>query len=343
MGTRGQGSRDQGAMMFNSLVLRRASRLLSAAVLALAAGTAQAQSAYPNRPIRMVVPVAAGGNVDLIARAIAEPLSRALGHPITVDNRPSAASLVGTQLVAKAPPDGYTLLAHSNTFVSAPAITANPGYDPVKDFAAITYTCRIPMVLVINPANPAQSVADLIALAKTKPGEIAYASSGNGSTGHIAAELFSRAAGIKLLHVAYKGNAQSIVDVMAGQVPIMFDQVSTSAQYINSGKLRPLAVTTNTRSSILPNVPTLDEAGLKGFDDSTWNGLFAPAGTPPEIVARLRTEVAKILKSPELLKRFGDRGIDLLASNSAEEFSAYVRTETARYVKLAHDANIKAD
>jgi len=315
---------------------------VAAGLLACAAG-ALAQAPWPNRPIRMLVPVAPGGNVDIIARAIAEPLSKALGQTVTVENRPSAASLVGTQMVAKAPPDGYTLLAHSNTFVSAPAITVNPGYDPVKDFAAITLTCRIAMVLVVNPGSPAQSVNDLIALAKAKPGELAYASSGNGSTGHIAAELFSRAAGIKMLHVAYKGNAQSVVDVMAGQVPMMFDQVSTSAQYIQSGKLRPLAVTTITRAAILPNVPTLDEAGLKGFNDSTWNGLLAPAGTPPEIVARLRAEVAKILKTPELVKRFGDRGIDLVASNSPEEFAAYVRDETARYVKLAHDANIKPD
>ncbi len=316
--------------------------VLAVGLLALAA-SGYAQSTYPNRPIRMFVPVAAGGNVDIIARTIAEPLSRALGQPVTVENRPSAASLIGTQLVAKSPPDGYTLLAQSNTFVSAPAVTANPGYDPVKDFAAITLTCRIAMVLVTGPANHIQSVADLIALARAKPGEIAYATSGNGSTGHIAAELFSRAAGVKMLHVAYKGNAQSVVDVIAGQVPVMFDQVSTSAQYIVSGKLRALAVTTPTRTAILPNVPTLDEAGLKGFSDSTWNGLLAPAGTPPEIVARLRMEVAKILKDPELVKRFGDHGIDLEVSNTPEEFNAYIRSETARYVKLAHDANIKAD
>lgn len=299
--------------------------------------------AYPSRPIRIVVPVAPGGNVDLIARAIAEPLSRALGQTVTVENRPSAASLVGTQLVAKAPADGYTLLAHSNTFVSAPAIVVNPGYDPVKDFAGITFTCKIPMVLVLNPSAPARSVQELIALAKAKPGELAYASSGNGSTGHIAAELFSRSAGVRLLHVAYKGNAQSVVDVMAGQVPMMFDQVSTAIPYIRSGKLRPLAVTTLTRSASLPDVPTLDESGLKGFEDSTWNGLLAPAGTSPEVLSRLQQEVAKIVRSPELQKRFGERGIDMIASASPEEFSAAVRTETARYAKLAKDANIKAD
>jgi tripartite-type tricarboxylate transporter receptor subunit TctC len=328
---------------FAGCMHRSARVTLAAAVLALGSASGHAQSAYPNRPIRMIVPVAPGGNVDIIARTIADPLARALGQPVTVENRPSAASLIGTQLVAKSAPDGYTLLAHSNTFVSAPAVTVNPGYDPVKDFAGVTLTCRIAMVLVASPALPVRTVADLIALAKARPGEIAYASSGNGSTGHVAAELFSRSAGIRMLHVPYKGNAQSVVDVIAGQVPVMFDQVSTSAQYIQSGKLRALAVTTGTRAGILPNVPTLDEAGLKGFEDSTWNGLLAPAGTPPEILARLRQEVAKILTNPELVKRFGDRGIDLAVSNTPEEFSAYVRDETARYVKLAHDANIKPD
>ena len=312
------------------------------AVCALWSAACVAQG-YPNRAIRIIVPVAAGGNVDLIARAIAEPLSKALGQTITVENRPSAASLVGTQLVAKAAPDGYTLLAHSNTFVSAPAITANPGYDPVKDFAPISFTCKIPMVLVVTPGNPAQSVQEFIAQLKAKPGEIAYASSGNGSTGHIAAELFSRAAGVKMLHVPYKGNAQSLVDVMAGQVPMMFDQVSTSVPHIQTGKLRPLAVTTMTRSIVLPNVPTLDEAGLKGFDDSTWNGVFAPAGTPPKILARLQQEVAKIVWSPELQKRFGERGIEMISSASPDEYATVIRTETARYVKLAREANIKAD
>jgi tripartite-type tricarboxylate transporter receptor subunit TctC len=314
---------------------------LVAAVLAVNCAPASAQ--YPNRTIRIVVPLAAGGNVDLIARAIAEPLSKALGQQVIVENRPGAAALVGTQLVAKALPDGYTLLAHANTFASAAVINANPGYDPVKDFAGISLTCKIPMVMVVHPGVPAQTAQEFIALLKSKPGELAYATSGNGSTGHIAAELFSRAAGVKMLHVPYKGNSQSLVDVMAGQVPMMFDQVSTSIQHVASGKLRPLAVSTMTRSVALPNVPTLNEAGLTGFEDSTWNGLFAPAGTPPEILARLQQEVAKIVRSPELQKRFGERGIEMIASNSPAEFSDYVRNETARYVKLARDANIKAD
>ena len=302
----------------------------------------QAQT-YPNRTIRIVVPLAAGGNVDLIARAVAEPLSKALGQQVIVENRPGAAALVGTQLVAKAAPDGYTLLAHANTFVSAAVINANPGYDPVKDFAGISLTCKIPMVMVVHPAVPAQTAQEFIALLKTKPGELAYATSGNGSTGHIAAELFSRAAGVKMLHVPYKGNAQSLVDVMAGQVPMMFDQVSTSIQPVASGRLRPLAVTTLTRSISFPNVPTLDEAGLKGFEDSTWNGLMAPAGTPPEILVRLQQEVAKLVRGADLQKRFGERGIEMIASGTPGEFSEYIKRETARYVKLAREANIKAD
>ena len=208
--------------------------------------------------------------------------------------------------------------------------------------AAQAYPTRT--IRIIMPLAPGGNV-DLmfIALLKAKPGELAYATSGNGSTGHIAAALFSRAAGVEMLYVPYKGNAQSLVDVMAGQVPMMFDQVSTSIQHVASGKLRPLAVTTLTCSVSFPNVPTLDEAGLKGFEDSTWNGLFAPAGTPPEILARLQQEVAKIVRGPELQKRFGERGIEMIASSTPAEFTDYVRSETARYVKLGREANIRAD
>jgi tripartite-type tricarboxylate transporter receptor subunit TctC len=298
---------------------------------------------YPNRPVRIVVPVAAGGNVDIIARALAEQLSTAMGQPFVVENRPGASSLLGTQLVARAPADGYTLLAISNTYVSAPAIVASPGYDPVADFAPVSLTCRIPMVLVVNPNSPARSVQELIALARAKPGELSYATSGNGSTGHIAAEVFSRSAGVKLLHVPYKGNAQSIVDVVGGQVAMMFDQVSTSVSQIQSGKLRALGVTTLARSPLLPNVPTLDESGLRGYEDVTFNAIMAPAGTPREIVARLHAEIARAWRSPVLQKRFAERGIELAASSSPEEFSAYVKSEVARYARLAREANIKAE
>jgi len=199
------------------------------------------------------------------------------------------------------------------------------------------------MVMEVNPGVPAHSVREFIALAKAKPGAISYASSGIGSTGHIAAELFSQKAGIKLLHVPYKGNAQSIVDVVGGQVAMMFDQVSTSVQQIATGKLRPLGVSTRVRSEILPNVPTIDESGLPGYEDATINAIFAPIGTPKEIVQKLHAEVVKAVHNPETVKRFGERGIVMVSSPSTEEFTAYVKRETARYVKLVKDAGITAE
>jgi tripartite-type tricarboxylate transporter receptor subunit TctC len=317
-----------------------------ACILLAAASNASAQAPavqYPVKPVRIIVPVAAGGNVDIVARTFAQRFTESLGHQIIVDNRPSASSLVGTQLVAKAPPDGYTVLAIANTFASAPGIVTSAGYDPVKDFAGISLTARIPMVLVVNPSLPVRSVQELIALAKKRPGELSYASSGTGSTGHIAAELFSRQAGIKMLNVPYKGNAQSLVDLIGGQVMVMFDQISTSAPHIKGAKLRALGVTTRTRAALLPDLPTIDESGVRGFEDVTFNGLVVPAGTPGAIVGRLHAEVAKVVKLPEVRKRFDEQGIELAASPSPEAFTAYIKAEVAKYAKLAKEAGIKAD
>jgi tripartite-type tricarboxylate transporter receptor subunit TctC len=318
-------------------------------VLALVAAlpiTAQAQDTanYPNRSIKIIVPVAPGGTVDMVARSIAEALTKSLGQQVIVENKPGASSLLGTNFVAKAAPDGYTLLAHSTTFVTAPVLLKNAGYDPFKDFIPITVTCQIPMVLVVNPDKiAARNVKDFIALAKAQPKFYAYASSGNGSTGHIAAELFANAAGVSYLHVPYKGNAQSMVDLLGGQIPFMFDQVSTSAQYILSGKIAAIGVTSKTRSAILPNVPTLDASGLTGFEDTTFNGLFAPAGTPAPIINRLHTELTKILQSPELVKQFMAKGVELGASPTPEQFKQYLEQQTSRYRELARSANIAAD
>jgi len=305
---------------------------------------AQDSANYPTRSIKIIVPVAPGGTVDIVARAIAEALTRSLGQQVIVENKPGASSLLGTNLVAKSAPDGYTLLAHSTTFVTAPVLLKNTGYDPLKDFIPITVTCQIPMVLVVNSDKiAARNVKDFIALAKAQPKFYAYASSGNGSTGHIAAELFSSAAGVSYLHVPYKGNAQSMVDLLGGQIPFMFDQVSTSAQYILSGKIAAIGVTSKKRSAILPNVPTLDESGLTGFEDSTFNGLFAPAGTPAPIVNRLHAEVSKILQSPDLVKQFMAKGVELGASPTPEQFKQYLAQQTTRYQELARSANIIAD
>ncbi|MBI3915718.1 MAG: tripartite tricarboxylate transporter substrate binding protein [Betaproteobacteria bacterium] len=323
---------------------------LSCAAVLVAAQSVLAQTpppgagqTYPSRPVRIVVPFAPGGNVDLVARAVARPLSAGLGQQVIVENRPGSSGLVATHLVAKAVPDGYTLLAMANTFAVVPSLISNPGYDPLKDFAGISLTCLVPQVLVVNPALPARTVKELVALAKARPGEISYASAGVGGTGHIAAELFNRHTGLKMLHVPYKGNAQAIVDVISGQVTMMFDQVSTSLGHIQSGKLRPLAVTSVKRSPLLPSIPTVDESGVRGYEDTTFNGLMAPAGTPRAILVRLNAEVAKAVQQPLLRKRFLELGVELTASASPEAFTAYVKAEFEKKAKLAREAGIRME
>jgi tripartite-type tricarboxylate transporter receptor subunit TctC len=315
----------------------------SAFILCCALAAAAGAQQYPNRAIRIVVPLAPGGNVDIVARALAQSLGESLGQQIVVDNRPGASSLVGTQLVAKAAPDGYTLLAMANTFATVPSLMANPGYDPLKDFNGVSLTCLVPMVLVVNPALPVRSAKELVQLAKARPGQLSYASAGTGSTGHIAAELFNRHAGIKMLHVPYKGNSQAIIDVIAGHVTIMYDQISTSAPYINSGKLRGLAVTSLKRSPMFPQLPTVDESGVPKFEEVTFNGIVAPAGTPREVLARLNAEIAKSVRAPELHRRYLERGIELTASGSPDEFSAYIKAEFEKKAKLARETGIKIE
>ena len=320
--------------------------ILAAAVslLALLAPGICAQPAdYPSKPIRIIVPVAAGGNQEITIRAVAEEMSKGLGQPMLIEARPSASGLVGSQVVARSAPDGYTLLSVSNTFVRAAIMVANAGYDPIKEFVAVTQVSRTPMVLVVSPSLPAHSIKELVALAKEKPGQLSYATAGIGSTGHVAAEMFSRAAGIRMLHVPYKGNSQALVDVLGGQVPVMFDQVSTSVAQVRAGKLRAIGVTTRTRSPLFPEVPTVEESGVPGFEDVTWNGLMAPAGTPREIVERVRAEAARAVRVPELRARFLERGIELAGSASADEFAAYVRSEFAGFSKLAKDAKLKVE
>jgi len=299
--------------------------------------------AYPTKPVKIVVPLVPGGNQDIVARAVAEELSRGLGQQVIVENRPGQSAIIGTQFVKASSPDGYTLLSVAVTFARVPGIVAAAGYDPRTDFTGVSLVCRIPQMLVVNPGFPARSVQELVALARSKPGEISYASSGNGSTGHVAAELFMRMTGVKLLHVMYKGNAQAIVDVMGGQVAMMFDQVSTSAGHIRGGKLRALGVTTLARSPLFPEVPTLHEAGLANYEDVTWNGIVAPAGTPREIVGRLYAEISKAINQAEFRRRYAERGIDLMASASPEEFSSYIRSEAEAFVKLVKEAGIKAE
>ena len=321
--------------------MKHACLLVAATLVTAYSANLQGQT-YPARPLRIIVPLVPGGNLDIVARAVAQRLGEGLGQQVIVENRPGASSLVGTQFVAKSAPDGYTLLAMANTFASVPAVIANPGYDPVRDFTGVTMTCKVAQVLVVNPSLPVKSVKELVALAKARPGELSYASSGNGSTGHFAAELFNQKAGLKMLHVPYKGNAQALVDIIAGQVMMMYDQVSTSGPLVKAGKLRALAVTSSTRSSLFPDLPTIDEAGVKGYEAITFNGLLAPAGTPREVLSRLQGEVAKAVAAPALRNTFLDRGVELTASSSPDEFTSYVRNEVVASARLARSAGIIA-
>ena len=318
--------------------------------VATAVSTAHAQNpstssgqAYPSKQIRIVVPLAPGGNLDIVARAVAAQVGEGFGQQVIVENRPGASSLVGTQFVAKAPADGYTLLAIANTFATVPSLMRNPGYDALKDFTGVSLTCLVPQVLVVTRTMPVRSVKDLIALGKARPGQLAYGTSGAGSTGHIAAELLSLQSGIKMLHIPYKGNSAAIIDVIAGNVQLMFDQVSTSKPYVDSGKLRALGVTSLKRSPLFPDVPTIDESGLKGYEEITFNGLIAPAGTPREALTRLHAEVSRVVRLPELRKRYIERGIELTASASPDDFTAYIKAEFDKKARLAREAGIRIE
>ena len=317
---------------------------LAAILLSTLAATAWGQTApYPAKLVRIVNPVAPGGNQDIVARAYAEQLSRNLGQQFVVESRPGASAIVGTRFVKSASADGYTLLAISNTFARTPTMIKEAGYDPLKDFAAVSMTSDTPLVFAINPTLPVRTVKEFIALAKQRPGEISSGSSGSGSTGHVAAEMFSRQAGIKLLHIQYKGAAPAVIDLVGGHVMLRFDQVSTSLPHIRSGKLRALGVTTLKRSALLPETPTIDEAGLPGFQDSTFNGLMAPAGTPRAVLERLRAEVAKTAAVTELRNRYNEMGIELVSSATPEEFGGFLRKHVEEFIKLAWDAGLTAN
>jgi tripartite-type tricarboxylate transporter receptor subunit TctC len=317
---------------------------MAALLLCGAASSGWSQpAAYPVKVVRIVNPVAPGGNQDVTARAFAEQMTRMFGQQVIVENRPGSAAVVGTRYVKTSPPDGYTLLAISNTFARVPTLVSDAGYDPLKDFAPISQTSDVPLVLVVTPALPAKSVKELIALAKSRPGELTSASSGVGSTGHVAAEMFSRRAGIKMLHVQYKGAAPAVVDLVGGHVMLRFDQVTTSLAHINSGKLRALGVTTRTRSPVLPDVPTIHEAALPGFDDSTFNGLIAPAGTPRPVIERLREAVVKAAGTTEMRERFLAQGIELVGSASPDAFAAFLRKQVDEFALLAREAGMIAN
>jgi tripartite-type tricarboxylate transporter receptor subunit TctC len=316
--------------------------LFGGLVLALVAPLAGAQ-AWPAKPIKWVVPFAPGGTTDILARTVGEKLALALGQPVIIENKPGAGGGVGAEFVARAASDGYTIMGGT---ISTHAINAslykNLPYDPVKDFVPIVLLARVPNMLVVNPDVPAKNVAELIVLLKANPGKYTFASSGNGTSQHLSGELFKSMSGTDMQHIPYKGSPPALQDVMGGQVTMTFDNITTAWPLAKSGKLRALAVTTATRSSIAPDVPTLSESGLPGFEVGSWQGVFAPAGTPPDIVRRLNAEIVRILGLPDVKEKLAGLGAELVG-NTPEEFAVLVKAEVVKWADVVRKSGAKVD
>ena len=318
------------------------SMMLAGATLAIVSVSAFAQS-WPVRPIRLIVPFAPGGGVDLTARVIAPKLSEALGQTVVVENRGGAGGLIGVDLGAKASPDGYTVVIGTiGNIAIAPHLQSKMPYDPQKDLVPISQLANALNVMVINPSVKATTVKEFIELAKKEGSNISYGSSGSGATDHLAGEVFNTLAGLKMTHIPYKGGAPAMIDLVGGQVQVIFATVSTAISSIQGGKVRALGMTGNQRYESLPEVPTIAEAGLASFDVNGWYGLYAPAGTPKDIITRLNAEVVRILAMPDVKARLLDAGI-IATSSSPEAFAAYTQAETKRWAKVVKDANIKTE
>ena len=322
--------------------MNRIIRALAALAMAAVATLAQGQ-AYPAKPVRIVVPFPAGGTTDILAREVAARLSQTLGQPVVVDNRPGAGGNIGAELVAKSPADGYTFLMGTvGTHAINASLYSKLPYDHVRDFAPVILVAGVPNVLEVNPSVPVNSVQELIAYAKANPGKLNFASSGSGTSIHLAGELFKVMTGVQMAHVPYKGSAPALADLAGGQVQLMFDNLPSSLQLIKGGKLRALAVTSAQRSSALPDLPTVAEAGLPGFEATSWFGLLAPAGTPPEVVARINGEVAKWLASPEAKDKLAAQGA-IAAGGSADDFTRHIAAETAKWQKVVKESGAKVE
>ena len=316
--------------------------LLAAAALAtLSSGSAMAQ-AWPARPISLIVPFPAGGTTDVLARAVGVELSKSLGQPVLIESKPGAGATLGADFVAKAKPDGYTLLMGAVHHTIATSVYKKLPYDFQKDLLPITTVALVPNVLVVNAAMPAKNVGELLALAKASPGKFTFGSAGNGTAHHLIGAQFEAMGGVQLLHVPYKGSGPLVTDLLGGPITMSFDTITPVLPHIRAGKLRALAITTNKRSPALPDVPTLDEAGLKGFNLGTWFGVMAPVGTPKEIVVRLNTELVKIIRSPEFKKRMDDIGAEPIG-NTPEQMGQQIKEDTERFAKLVKDAKVTLD
>lgn len=315
--------------------------LACAAVCAAASGLATAQD-YPNKPVKLVVPYPPGGPTDIVARVVAQKLQEQMGQPFVIDNKPGAGANTGAEAVARSAPDGYTLLVATTAHAINPSLFSKLTYQLLKDLTPVSQLTSGPLVIVANPALPAQNIQELIALAKGKSGGLNFGSSGNGQSTHLSAELFSAMAGVKMSHVPYKGSAPALTDVMAGQTDLMFDTMLSAMPHVKAGKLKALAVTSSQRSPVAPNIPTVAESGLPGYEAIAWNGILAPAGTPKEVIARLNTELRKVLENPDVRQRFEAQGF-AASWNSPTDFGNFLQAEVGKWAKVVQVSGAKVD
>ena len=326
-------------------MMQRLVRPIAAAALlaagALACTLAQAQT-YPTKPITIVVPASPGGAIDLAARLIGQKLSDTWGQSVVIDNKAGATGIIGTDLIAKAPPDGHTLVLVASSHAINPSMVRKLPYDTLKSFEPVVLTHVVPLMLVVAPSVPAKSVSELIAYGKANPGKLSFASSGSGGAPHFSGELFKSMAGLDMVHIPYKGSTLAHPDLIAGRVSLMFDTVAAINVQVKAGTVRPLAVTTSRRASVAPTVPTMAEAGMAGYETSTWGGLLAPAGTPKPVVAKLNAEVNRILALPDVRQRLQDAGIEP-GGGTPQQFSDFLVVEMAKWGKVARDAGIQPE
>ena len=307
----------------------------------IAVATAVSAQTWPTKPIHWISPWAPGGGNDVLSRSIAGEISKTLGQPVVVENRPGASGVIGTDLVAKAPPDGYMLtLGAPATHATAPSMYPNLPYDPVRDFTPITLVGTVASVLVVHPSIPATTLAELIAYLKANPGKVNYSSVGNGSMQHLSAELFKQYAGVDIVHVPYKGTSPALVDLTAGRIQLAFETMPAVLPLVRSGQLKAIAVTTPKRSGLMPETPTLDQAGLKGFDATIWYGVFGPAGMPREVTGKLNQAMVSALRTPELAKRLADLGADVSAGTPAE-LGEFLREQIAKWTTFIKQKGIE--
>jgi len=316
-------------------------RLALAVVLAWVVTGAAAQD-YPSRPVRLIVPFAAGGPADVYARFIGQRLQESMGQPFVVDNRPGAGSIIGTDAVAKAEPDGYTLLLMSNTHTVNESLMPNKPFQLMRDFTPVAPINSSDLVLVTRASLPVQSLRDLIAMAKAKPGGLSYASSGPGTPYHMAGELFKAMAGVSIVHIPYKGSSGARTDVLGGQVDLMFDAITTMAEHVRAGKVKALGTTGSTRSAVMPDVPTISEAGVPGYEATIWLGLLARKGTPPSIVQRLNAEVSRIVGQPEVRKAWEAQGAVPMVM-SVDTFGRYLQDDIAKWARIVKISGAKVE